>query len=104
LGDAHIVQRSFSGNCRLVYAQTALSHKEYFDYVLSLFIPFCTNNYIPQSRITKDKRSNKTYSTISFTTMQLPCFNTFKQMFYVSNTKIVPDNIYELLTPRGLAF
>jgi hypothetical protein len=25
-------------------------------------------------------------------------------MFYVSNTKIVPDNIYELLTPRGLAF
>ena len=25
-------------------------------------------------------------------------------MFYVSNIKIVPNNIYELLTPRGLAF
>ena len=104
MGDAHIVQRSSSGNCRLVYAQTALSHKEYFDYVFSLFIPFYTNNYIPQSRIAKNKINNRTYSAISFTTIQLPCFNTFKQMFYVSNTKIVPDNIYELLTPRGLAF
>ena len=25
-------------------------------------------------------------------------------MFYVSNVKVVPNNIYELLTPRGLAF
>lgn len=25
-------------------------------------------------------------------------------MFYLSNVKIVPHNIYELLTPKGLAF
>ena len=36
--------------------------------------------------------------------MQLPCFNVFKEMFFISNVKKVPDNIYELLTPRGLAF
>lgn len=36
--------------------------------------------------------------------MQLPCFNVFKEMFYELNVKIVPHNIYELLTPRGLAF
>lgn len=36
--------------------------------------------------------------------MQLPCFNVFKEMFYVLNVKIVPNNIYELLTPKGLAF
>lgn len=36
--------------------------------------------------------------------MQLPCFNTFRDMFYIANVKIVPDNIYQLLTPRGLAF
>ena len=44
------------------------------------------------------------YSTISSTTMQLPCFNVFKQMFYTLNVKIVPNNIHELLTPKGLAF
>lgn len=35
LGDGHIVRRSSTANSRLVYAQTAVAHKEYFDYVLS---------------------------------------------------------------------
>jgi hypothetical protein len=36
--------------------------------------------------------------------MQLPCFNEFKDIFYSSNVKKIPDNIYGLLTPKGLAF
>ena len=36
--------------------------------------------------------------------MQLPCFNVFRELFYLSNNKKVPENIYDLLTPRGLAF
>jgi hypothetical protein len=36
--------------------------------------------------------------------MQLPCFNWFKAIFYALNVKIVPNDIYNLLTPRGLAF
>lgn len=38
LGDAHIARRSSTTNYRLVYAQTALDHKEYFDYVYSFFL------------------------------------------------------------------
>ena len=83
LGDAHIVKRSSTGNSRLVYAQTAIAHKAYFEYVYSFFNTFCA---------------------ISFTTMQLPCFNVFRKLFYLSNVKTVPINIYELLTPKGLAF
>lgn len=105
LGDAHIVRRSPTANSRLVYAQTAIKHKEYFDYVISFFIPYCANDYIPQSRLVKDNRTKKIYSAISFTTMQLPCFNKYRELFYDSNKKkIVPENIRELLTPRGLAF
>ena len=104
LGDAHIVRRSSTANSRLVYAQTAIAHKEYFDYVLSFFIAFCTNDYKPQSRIVRDNRTNKIYSSTSFTTKQLPCFNVFKELFYLSNVKVVPNNIYDLLTPIGLAF
>lgn len=104
LGDAHIVRRSSLANSRLVYSQTAVAHKEYFDYVLSFFLPFCVKNYIPQSRVVKDNRSKKTYSAISFTIMQLPCFNIYREMFYPWNVKIIPENIYELLTARGLAF
>ena len=102
LGDAHISRRSPTSNTRLTYAQTAVAHKEYFDYVYSFFITFCVDSYIPQLKIVRDNRTKKLYSAISFTTMQLPCFNVFKQMFYVLNVKIVPNNIYELLTPRGL--
>lgn len=72
--------------------------------MFSFFKPFCTNNYTPQLRIFKDNRTNKVYSAMSFTTMELPCFNVYKEMFYVLNKKRVPYNIYELLTPRGLAF
>jgi hypothetical protein len=107
LGDGHISRRSSTANSRLIYAQTAVAHKEYFDYVFSLFLPFCVKDYIPQSKLVRDNRTKKTYSSISFTTMQLPCFNEYKNNFYVGlrqNVKRVPDNIYQLLTPRGLAF
>ena len=87
-----------------MYAQTAVTHKEYFNYVFSFFKPLCVNDYTPQLKIVRDNRTKKTYSAISFTTMQLPCFNEFKNMFYSSNVKKIPDNIYELLTPKGLAF
>ena len=78
LGDAHIVKRSTTGNSRLVYAQTAVKHKSYFYYVYNKFSSFCVDNYKPQYRLIRDKRTNKTYSALSFTTMQLSCFNVFR--------------------------
>jgi LAGLIDADG DNA endonuclease family len=36
--------------------------------------------------------------------MQLPCFNEYRKNFYLSNIKKVPDNIYNMLTPIGLAY
>lgn len=106
LGDAHIVKRSSTSNVRLMYAQTAIAHKAYFEYVYSFFHSFCAKDYITQTKVSRDKRTNKIYSSISFTTMQLPCFNVFRELFYgvASNVKTVPNNIYELLTPKGLAF
>ena len=37
LGDAHIVKRSSLFNSRLVYVQTAITHKEYFNYLYNFF-------------------------------------------------------------------
>ena len=87
LGDGHIVKRSQTSNSRLVYAQTAIAHKEYFNHVYSMFKPFCVAGYIPQPRVVRDNRTKKTYSAISFTTMQLPCFNLYREMFYLLNVK-----------------
>jgi hypothetical protein len=75
LGDGHIAKRSSTSNCRLVFAQTAVAHKEYFNHVFEIFKSFCVNGFVPLSRVNLDKRTNTKHSSISFTTMQLPCFN-----------------------------
>ena len=52
-----------------------------------------------------DNKTKKTYSAISFTTMQLPCFNEYREMFYdLNRKKVIPNNLIDLLSPRGLAF
>ena len=79
---SNIVRRTPTANSILVYAQTAVKHKEYFYYVFSFFSSFCVKDYIPQSKIVRDNRTKKIYSAISFTTMQLPCFNEFQEIFY----------------------
>lgn len=103
LGDAHINRRSDTANSRLVYGQTT-KHKEYFDLVYNIFKPFCVNDHKPYFNQSIDKRNNEKYYSFHFATMQLPCFNIYKEIFYNLGKKIIPNNIYELLTPRGLAF
>src|SRR5215470_13444097 len=93
LGDGDIVRRSLTSNSRLVYGQSETKHKEYFYHVYSIFSTFCTNNYKPQYKIFKDKGTEKEYNALIYTTMQLPCFNIFRENFYLLNVKIVPDNI-----------
>ena len=105
LGDGHIVRRSSTGNCRFVYAQSSTVHKEYFYFVYNSFFPlYFTKDYKPQVRNSLDKRNNTMYHVLTFTTMQLPCFNVYKDLFYLNRTKLVPHNIYDLLTAKGLAF
>ena len=77
-----------TGNSRLVYAQTAIAHKEYFNYVYSFFIPFCAKDYIPQSRLIRDNITKK-YIVLYLSQlcnfsvlMNLEkCFNEFREMF-----------------------
>lgn len=117
LGDAHISKRSPTANSRLHYGQTT-KHKEYFEFVYDIFKSFCVKDYIPVSRTSLDKRSNVTYYSYHFVTMQLPCFNEYRELFYNFTSrpcsehgpkseeikKVIPVNIYNLLTPKGLAF
>ena len=105
LGDAHLQCRN--GNSRFIYGQSSLRehHLNYFYHVFDLFKPFISKDFVPKSRTFIDKRSNITYKSISFATLTLPCFNNYRNLFYnKDNKKIVPLNINQLLTPRGLAY
>ena len=107
LGDGHVQKRSILGNSRFIYAQSSLRihHINYFKHVLELFKPYLSNYFNYKEKTFTDKRTNKEYKSVHFATLSLPCFNYYRDMFYDSNNlKIVPLNIKNLLTPRGLAY
>lgn len=104
LSDGHISQRSKTANARFILSQSAkLTKREYFELVFTLMKPFFTINYKPYIKEWVDIKTNIKYSSISLTTMQLPCFVSLRSLWYVNGIKIIPENISELLTPIALA-
>ena len=49
-----------------------------------------------------DKKTGKIYKKCRFCTYTRPEFNIYRQLFYPQGEKIIPDNIGEFLTERGL--
>ncbi len=107
MGDGHIQQRSLNGNARFMYTQSSLRihHFNYFNHILALFNVYLAKDFKVKEKSFTDKRTNTTYSSVNFATLSLPCFNIYRNLFYNSqNIKIVPADIKNLLTPRGLAY
>lgn len=107
LGDGHLQKRYIKGDTRFIYAQSSLRkhHLNYFYLVLDLFKPYLSKDFKLKEKSFADNRTGKKYSSVSFATLTLPCFNYYKSLFYNSkNVKIVPSNIQNLLTPIGLAY
>ena len=105
LGDGHLQCRS--KNSRFIYGQSSLRchHLNYFYHIYELFKPYISQNFKIKTNSFVNKLNNKTYSSVYFATLTLPCFNYYRKLFYNSNNKkIIPLNIHKLLTPRGLAY
>ena len=105
LGDGHLQCRH--GNSRFIYGQSSLREHQlnYFYHIFDLFKSFLSVKFKVKSRSFVDKRTLNTYSSISFATLTLPCLTKYRNLFYnVQNKKIIPLNINQLLTPRGLAY
>ena len=48
-------------------------------------------------------RAGKPFYGLEFVTRSLPCFIEIYNIFYVNGVKVIPKNIYELLTPIAFA-
>ena len=104
VSDGHIQRRSLTANARFIFNQSGkIEKRPYFELVYNLFKLYCTKNSEFYLRTWIDKKTNREYSSISFATMQLPCFTKIHSLWYKNGKKIVPLNIKELLTPIGLA-
>jgi len=105
LGDGHLQCRH--NNSRFIYAQSSLRkhHLNYFNHIFDLFKPFLSKDFKVKPKSFTDKKTNNIYSSVSFATLTLPCFKYYRNLFYNSQgKKIIPSNISQLLTPRGLAY
>lgn len=104
LSDAHIAIRSLTGNARFIFSQSGKPEKlEYFNLVLEIILPFCPVGYKVYIKEWYDRKLDSQYTSISLTTMQLPCFTKLINLWYLNKIKIIPVNIKSLLSPITLA-
>nr|QCW06889.1 hypothetical protein [Drechslerella brochopaga] len=96
LGDLYIRRRN--KNTCLCFKQS-LKHEEYIMHIYSLFQEYCKMS----PRIKDAVLNEKTHQSIYFDTLTYEAFNYYHELFYKNKTKIVPRNIQELLTAKGLA-
>jgi NADH-ubiquinone oxidoreductase chain 4 len=99
LGDAYLSTSSkMSKNARLVFVQST-KHFSYFWSVYSRLWHYCPS--LPYL-YTNLRKGVINYST-RFQTRSFPCFTQLYTIFYVDGVKIIPEDIFNLLTPIALA-
>ena len=104
LGDLSAEKPSSKHNTRLQFRQSEVN-KEYIYHLYNLFQEYCGSP--PKHMSSFDSRPNKmeTYYSIKFQTLSLSCFNRYRELFYREDgVKIIPNNLEELLTAKGLAY
>lgn len=102
LGDAYLNRPKSSHNTKIVFDQSNSLHKEYLLHLYDVFKSLTKNEPKVTNR-KPDIRTGKVYNSIRFSTIALSCLNYYHELFYVNGKKILPNNIGELLTARGLA-
>jgi hypothetical protein len=55
-------------------------------------------------RLSQAKVKGNSYDYLAFSTCSLPFFTELHTLFYPNGIKLIPSNIFDLLTPVGLAF
>ena len=85
-------------NARLGFKQS-LAHGIYVCGVFNLLSHYCSS--YPQ--LTKGIRAGNPFLGLQVFTRSLPCFTELYSIFYINKVKVIPDDIYNLLTPVALA-
>lgn len=103
LGDGYLNKPKLNHNTKLVFDQSNSLHKEYLLHLYEVFESL-TNTSPKITNRKPDIRTGKVYNSIRFYTLSLPCLNSYYELFYPNGKKMIPNNIGELLTARGLAY
>lgn len=104
LGDLGSERPNLNCNTRLQFKHTD-KQIEYIEHLYLLFKDYCKSPPKALSRFDSRPNKNKVYNAVKFNTRSLPCFNEFRELFYnADGVKIIPRNLGDILTPKGLAY
>lgn len=93
LSDATLQRLNKGGGTRLQFKQ------KYGQFEYLYFVFFQLSHYCSRGpSVTKSILHKKVHYTLSFTTRSLNCITELYELFYLEDKKIVPKNLYELLT------
>lgn len=101
LGDGHLRRAKPTHNTRLQIDQSYPEKEQYVRSLYKLLEPLVTMS--PTVLTRTDKRNGSITQSIYFRTLSMSCLNYYYDLFY-NKVKIVPRNLGELLTARGLAY
>lgn len=87
-----------NNNACLGFKQS-LAHSYYVFFVFNILSHYCNKGPVLKSSV----RSGSLFYSLEFWTRGLPCITELYELFYVNKVKIIPVNIYNLLTPITLA-
>lgn len=97
-----IKRAATNSNTRFRFKQSII-RSDYVIHSFMLLSHYCSN--LPY--LVKSTRNGKLHFALEFSTRSLPCFNDLYLLFYKDingyKKKVVPNNIYELLTPISIA-
>jgi len=97
LSDGWLIRAS-RPNARLGFKQS-LSHASYVWFVFNLLSHYC---FSYPSLVIGIRAGNRNYA-LQFFTRSMPCLTELHSLFYPAGKKVIPSNIYDLLTPVALA-
>ena len=100
LGDCY-GERLMNGGVRFKFKQS-IKHKEYLFYLYEFLLKRgYTNNTLPY--LIKNKLGNKIFEAYCFNTYSFSSLLWLYKSFYKNKSKVIPNNIYDLITPLALA-
>jgi hypothetical protein len=82
-----------------LHFKQSLAHSQYVWFVYNIISHYCSSYPF----LTSGTRAGVRFYGLEFFTRCLPCITELYPLFYIESKKVIPHNIYELLTPAALA-
>lgn len=102
LSDAWLEKRSLASNVRLGIAQ-AKAKAGYLEMLYTLLAGLFAEGHTPYAKSSVRKGYDTMTHSVTLLTMALPCLNELFTLFYSEGNKVVPLNIFQLMTEVSLA-